>query len=550
MKKIYIPKKFNIKIKLISAFLAINFITITNYLNSTFASSSVTVTQLSETEAEQQGEKNATELINKFKINKKNDKSIVILQANALYASPEKIKMPKLLKDLYYQTKSLSDSNARIQEQVIKKQLNMMVDPAAPYGIDKSIYYNCIKKNEEKKIDKIISNKINNAQEKSSIPLPIASINVDKNAQDWDAYSNMLVDNKIINTVLDDIKPVNIKKNKKFMFDYDKMIDEKAFLAAHNSFFNKLNETGHNSDNNLYCSIQICNSENNNIDILLPILLYNKNDEKARIFCEQFVKYFLLTLNDDIKEIVSKNNLIKICDETNKISTLKTTSLSHPVSVITKFSDNAQQQAFLIDDAWLDIYSTAMVMALNKVNGISPNYAEITLDIEIIDGKIIIYVNSEVTGDYLNDLEKVFLFIKNAYDDDPKHKKVDLNKNNLNNMWQGEFNLEDVENEIQIDWKNEKRNKFYVEVLGEFKTDEFLNEKEKNKTNSYKIKKFLTNISSFEVIPKKIIKNEKDIKPVKFKLLSWPPELLNLNQSPEIEINNVNLYITMNETME
>ena len=414
---------------------------------------------------------------------------LVVIESGGMHALPDNIDIPEELKTIYSEAVKMNDSTAKLQEQTVLKQINMIVDPTAPYGINDDNYTNYI-------------NKINDAQKKSNFPIPIAAINVDDTTVSG-KFSKALINQGITNTVLDNIEPVTnstISSENNGLF-YDEFAGALPHQISNNSFFETLDNNGQNPDDNLYFSFQMRKNSygENGYIFARPRFLYNKNDEKARLFCKKFIKYFLLTLSEDFKELASNSPLLDVYNNDEYRFVPNTTPLSHPILLFTEFPSNLQQQALMLDKSWQDIYSTAAIMALNEINGILPNYAKITLNAKIINDKLMIYVTSDVTGNYLENLESVYVFVKNAYNDtlSPKEHKLlhtaNLQENtNKFQTWQGEFNLNKIESEKQIDWKNEKGNKFYLDVYGDFKTID----------GSKKINKFLTNVANFEVGPK------------------------------------------------
>ena len=468
------------------------------------------------------------------KNNRKSKLPLVEIESGGKFGLPDDIEIPEELKSIYRDTVKMNDSTAKLQEQIVLKQLNMIVDPTNPYGINDSNYMDYI-------------NQINDSKKRTTMPIPIASSNVD-NTTVSGAYSNELINKGIINTVVDDIKPVenSLIKDENDGLHYNAYYGATSYQSGNNSFYNQLDKYGQDSNDNLYFSLQMRKVKpgktfNDNASQFPegcyfpePVLIYNTNDNKAKEFCEKFIHYYLLTLSSDYYENKNHSRNMSVSVNQSKRYVPSTNTLSHPVLFFTMFPSDLNNQALMLDPSWQDVYSTAALMAMNELNNTILNYANLQLKAKLDpeNGKILIEVKSEVKGSDIDNLSSISVSVKNAYSDSAIPFKKNLEQTNLasKKLWHGKLNLDDVQhaNSMEkMDWKNKKGNKFYLDVYGKFKM----------KDGSKKYNKFLTNVANFEVGPEttRIIDKNNNL-------------ITKVNQTnPGIHINEVSKFTIANE---
>jgi len=350
-------------------------------------------------------------------------------------------------------------------------------------------------------------------------------INKRVNAEINDEYIKKLITQIATNNVNQKIsEEINSKMCYKFWpgANANKAANDK-FIETLNKELSKKN-LKRNSNRNLYTSIQTNSADMNNDEGVR--LMYNDGDERAHNFCTNLFKLVQKNLNKDEREIAEKRLSIQKYDK-RQYRRVPTTSLDlHPVLHSTDFSNNPEMQQKMMDINWNELHAIANVMAANKLNNVALNFADIVLEVNIDEkGNLVLFVTSNVEGDFLETLDGITVVITNAYTKKDKENelktKLKLEKKGINNEWKGDTNLNNINK--NIDWKNEQNNKFYFDTYGVYK-----NSDEESQTTN---KKIFSNVKSFEITndyKKQIIGGELQIE---------KPEM----PKPAVRINEVDL---------
>lgn len=410
----------------------------------------------------------------------------------------------------------MNDSVGKIHESEMVKEHNMMVNPAAPYGINGKDFS---------------TDEIKQAKKNSKSYIPISTVNIDNTVTENEQYKK-LVDNSAITTIFDDIKSVqksdfeknNVPISKEELDDmhYDRWVGANARKEGIETFckslinliekkIKNLNDSEKISlrkkyaDKLVLVSVSLQTNSSEMSEEFFPRLMYNENDPSgnSKLYCETFLKYWLNFQNKDIREIAKNYGMMSPYDIHHYRRVPTTTNgedfyekheeyrlMAHPVLHAVEFSNNPIRQGLMLDQRWHDLYSTAIIMAKHsialaqKLTDKSLNFSNIALNTDFVDGKIILNVVANIDGDYLKNLNGASVVITNAYNKN-KSKEYELNKkNNSIKDWETNVNLNEV-NE-NIDFKNYKNNKFYFDFYGNF---------DKNKN------KMFSNVASFEITP-------------------------------------------------